>query len=249
MLIPIARAAKLFGSDGGMILTLYSVFPKDFTRDTPLFARIDGLDVPIWCDRFERRGVTGAVVRFADFDTERRAAELLGKELFLDQPEEEEADEFYMEDLIGFRATGFETGADPAPENSDKTHRPAFPQTESSGVNPKSAQHGAADKSAVQSGTLSAKKRSEAAQRLAPDADTDNSVSSPTAGGGSALRRFTGEVTDYFDSETNPLLEITTDEGDEVLVPAAEEFITRIDFEDRLIEFILPEGLMDLNRK
>ena len=38
---------------------------------------------------------------FADFDSERRARELIGKELFIEE-EEGADDEFYFEDLIGF---------------------------------------------------------------------------------------------------------------------------------------------------
>lgn len=54
-----------------------------------------------------------------------------------------------------------------------------------------------------------------------------------------------GELTDYYDSEANPLFEITID-GHEHLVPAAEEFIAHIDFENQKIKFVLPEGLLEL---
>lgn len=101
MLTPAGRINKLFGTDGGLMLTLYPAFPEDFNTATPLMVSIDALDVPIYCDRFERRGQTGAVATFADFDTERRASELIGREFRIDL-EEEEDDEFYMEDLIGF---------------------------------------------------------------------------------------------------------------------------------------------------
>lgn len=312
MLIPTARAGKLFGGDGGLTLTLYPAFPEDFTTETPLFARIDGLDVPLWCERFERRGVTGAVVRFADLDTERRASELLGKELFIDQTEEADDDEFYMEDLIGFRALGIEIGADAAADEVGETFRPVPPQpapvsdtqagagqgdltgkpaaascgpfgAETAGTPKSSPRHTAAsesvpsgtpcgkktagtadepgrhdtpDKTAEEAAALSGTATGRTAASGRPTADTDGAVPSPAEGDGPAsaipgavLKRFTGEITDYYDSETNPLLEIRTDDGTEVLVPAAEEFIGQIDFEGRRIEFILPEGLLDLNRK
>ena len=54
-----------------------------------------------------------------------------------------------------------------------------------------------------------------------------------------------GRVTDYYDSEANPLLGLELG-GREVLVPAVEEFIVQIDFEDERIVFLLPEGLMEL---
>lgn len=227
MLIPAARAGKLFGNDGGLTLTLYPAFPDNFTMRTPLFVRIDALDVPLWCEQFERRGVTGAVVRFADIDTARRAAELVGKELFIEQ-EEEVDDEFYMEDLIGFRAMGFE--AAPAVDLSAQT-QPGSPAT--SCTRPQEAPR-------LAQTTCSS---TQCGKSVAKGTESSPSCAVPVH------KTFTGRVTDYYDSEANPLLEVTTDEGDEVLVPAAEEFIARIDFEERLIEFILPEGLMDLNRK
>ena len=73
MTIPAGRITRLFGTDGGVMLSLYPAFPEDFDTDTPLVVTIDGLDVPLYCDRFERRGVSGAAAAFADFDTERRA--------------------------------------------------------------------------------------------------------------------------------------------------------------------------------
>ena len=71
--IPAGRINKLFGTDGGVMLSLYADFPADFDTDTPLLVTIDALEVPLWCERFERRGASGAVAAFADFDTERRS--------------------------------------------------------------------------------------------------------------------------------------------------------------------------------
>lgn len=147
-------------------MALYAEFPEDFAPESePLFVRIDSLDVPLWCERFERRGAAGALAEFADWDTARRASELVGRELFVEADEERSDDEFYMEDLIGFAA------------------------------------------------------------------DVDGRQ---------------GEVTDYYDSEANPLLGVTID-GREYLVPAVGEFIAEIDFEGRRLRMTLPEGLLSLN--
>ncbi len=165
--IAVARVGRLFGDirQGGLSITLYNTLPEDFDPTSePLFVEIDSLDVALYCDHFERRGVAGANVRFADFDTQRRAEELIGKELFLYEETEEEDDEFYMEDLIGFT---------------------------------------------VEAGTLR------------------------------------GEITDYYDSDMNPLFGIDFGEG-ERLIPAAEEFIVRIDFERGHIVMTLPDGLLEL---
>ena len=146
MLLPVAKVTKLFGAErgGGVVVALYAEFPEDFAPESePLFVRIDSLDVPLWCERFERRGAAG----------------------FVEADEERSDDEFYMEDLIGFAA------------------------------------------------------------------DVDGRQ---------------GEVTDYYDSEANPLLGVTID-GREYLVPAVEEFIAGIDFEGRRLRMTLPEGLLSLN--
>ncbi len=103
-MIAVGRIGRLFGTDGGVMITLYTTFPDDFQMKEPLFVRVDELAVPLFCSSFERRGQAGAVVHFDDIDTERRAEEfLVGREIFIVE-EDEDDDEFYMEDLIGFTA-------------------------------------------------------------------------------------------------------------------------------------------------
>lgn len=164
-MIPVARISKLFGREGEVILNLLAGFPDEFDPETePFIVRVDGLEVPLYCDRFERRGQSNALVRFADLDTERRVEEFLGRELCLPEREPDESDEFYMEDLIGFSV----------------------------------------------------------------EADG---------------RR--GRVTDYYDSEANPLFELEIG-GRKALVPAVEEFFAHIDFDKKELKLVLPEGLLDL---
>ena len=183
--VPAGRINKLFGTEGGVMLSLYEAFPDDFDpAETPLFVAIDGLDVPLWCERFERRGAAGAVASFADLDTPRRARELLGREFRIDLAQED-GDEFYLEDLIGFAV-----------------------ETETFG---------------------------------AGDAAADDAAASPD---GAHVCRH-GVVSDYYDSELNPLFELEID-GRRVLVPAVEEFIAHIDFEARTIRMVLPARLTEL---
>ena len=111
------------------MLSLYPAFPEDFTTDTPLRVTIDALEVPLWCERFERRGQSGATATFADFDTERRAQELVGLEFRIELNGEEDDDEFYLEDLIGFAVVAEEAGAssggaEPAPPGNSKARSP-----------------------------------------------------------------------------------------------------------------------------
>lgn len=165
-MIPVARVGKLFGTagGGGLSLSLYDTFPADFdAQAAPLFVEIDSLPVPLWCDRFERRGMAGANAEFADFDTSRRAEELIGRVLYMADNGGAD-DEFYPEDLIGFT---------------------------------------------VEAGELR------------------------------------GTLTDYYDSDMNPLFGIDFGDG-ERLVPAAEEFIAHIDFDGRHMKMILPEGIAEL---
>ncbi len=172
--VPAGRINKLFGTGGGLMLSLYDAFPDEFTTDRPLFVTIDGLEVPLYCERFERRGIAGAVATFADLDNERRAQELVGLEFRIATAEPELSDdEFYLEDLVGFAVSGIETraGGDPQP--------------------------------------------------------------------------FAGRVTNYYDSDANPLFELEI-EGRRVLVPAAEEFFAHIDFEGRSLRLVLPEGLLNM---
>lgn len=173
-MIPAGRINKLFGTEGGVMLSLYTSFPEEFDLTTPLFVSIDALDVPLYCARFDRRGQRGAVVSFDDFDTERRAQELLGLEFRIAEEGEtidDQDEEFYMEDLIGFRVEASESG------------------------HPETTLH--------------------------------------------------GTLTDYIDSQANPLFEMEF-EGRHVLIPAAEEFFAHIDFEGRTMKLVVPEGLLNL---
>ncbi|MFR9651127.1 MAG: ribosome maturation factor RimM [Rikenellaceae bacterium] len=167
----VARINRLFGTDGEVMISLYDSFPELVDMDSPLFARIDGLFVPLYFNKLERRGKAGAIVSFDDIDTERRVSELLNSELFL--PDEEEfynadEEEFTLDELIGFSVE-------------------------------------------IISDELS----------------------------------VSGEITDFIDSEFNPLFEVTIGDN-EHLIPAAEEFILAIDFEREIIRITPPMGLLEL---
>lgn len=58
-----------------------------------------------------------------------------------------------------------------------------------------------------------------------------------------------GEVTDYDDATDNVLMIITTDNGDTVYVPFADDIIEDVDDENKIIMTNIPEGLIDLNKK
>ena len=99
----VGRITKLFGVKGEVVINLYDTLPDNFNwEEQPFFTRVEELVVPLFCDKFERRGTKGAIVAFADIDNEKRAEMLLDHELMLDIKEEGDDDEFYFDDLIGF---------------------------------------------------------------------------------------------------------------------------------------------------
>ena len=78
----------MFGTEGGVMITLYTSFPDDFQMEEPLFIRVDELAVPLFCSSFERRAEEW----------------LVGREILVEEQEQDD-EEFYMEDLIGFKAS------------------------------------------------------------------------------------------------------------------------------------------------
>lgn len=162
MLLSVARVSKLFGVEGGVLLNLYTTFPDDFSTEEPLFVKIDSLAVPLFAT------ASNGGARPTHWRHSRISTPLVGRKSLsggsCTEHEDDENDEFYLEDLIGFR---------------------------------------------VRIGTLK------------------------------------GEITDYYDSEANPLFEVEIG-GKRILVPAVEEFIAGIDFEGRTVKMVLPEGLIEL---
>ena len=45
-----------------------------------------------------------------------------------------------------------------------------------------------------------------------------------------------------------PLLVVTSEDGDEILIPYAKAYLVNVDAEAKRIEMKLPEGLVDINR-
>jgi len=55
-----------------------------------------------------------------------------------------------------------------------------------------------------------------------------------------------GIINQVIDNPGNPLFEVTTTEGNEVLIPIQDHFIHKLHKKDKKIEMNLPEGLLDL---
>lgn len=115
----VGRISGLYGARGEVSLTLYDTFFDFFPREAlsretiiegPVFVVIDELRVPLFFENerageragFRLRGVRGATVRFADIDTEARAAELVGLELFVDGGGGGDSDDGDFDALVGW---------------------------------------------------------------------------------------------------------------------------------------------------
>ena len=98
----VGRITKLFGANGEVVINLYDTLPDNFNwEEQPFFTKVEELVVPLFCEKFERRGTKSAVVAFADINTVKRAEMILDNALLLDV-EESDDDEFTFDDLIGF---------------------------------------------------------------------------------------------------------------------------------------------------
>ena len=78
-----------------------------------------------------------------------------------------------------------------------------------------------------------------------PETDDDEFTFDDLIGFTVKIGRRKGTITDFYDNDINPLFEITLSDGVH-LIPAAEEFIAAIDFDERVMKLVLPEGLLDL---
>ena len=58
---------------------------------------------------------------------------------------------------------------------------------------------------------------------------------------------FLGTVSAVYDQTANTLLEVTTPEGREILIPAHEDFILRADHRERRLYVSIPDDLLTLN--
>lgn len=59
-------------------------------------------------------------------------------------------------------------------------------------------------------------------------------------------QQLVGTLEDVDDSTVNTLFTVTTDDGNELLLPAGDDLITAVDKAQRTITMTIPEGLLDL---
>lgn len=97
-LLKIAKVSKSDGTDGAVILSFLSIAPEDLEISEPVFVYFDGLPVPFFIEKFSRKGNSKATVHLNDIHSFDDAEELVGKDVYVQNEEEDEGDE----DLVGW---------------------------------------------------------------------------------------------------------------------------------------------------
>ena len=100
MLSRIAKASKSDGTDGAVIISFLSIDPEDLDISEPVFVYFDGLPVPFFIESFARKGSGREVVHLTGVRSFEDAEELVGKEIFVEDPE---GDFGADEDLRGWK--------------------------------------------------------------------------------------------------------------------------------------------------
>lgn len=100
----IAKVTKSFGATGELVLRLSETFSDDFSMEEPMFVDLDNLEVPLFFKAFRRNGPFKAIALFEDLDSDYRASELIGTDIYrLVVPQEEVfSDDMFYEDLVGY---------------------------------------------------------------------------------------------------------------------------------------------------
>lgn len=121
-MVQIAQVLKSNGSDGDLLIGL-RIDPEDLDIEEPVFIYDDGLPVPFFVTRMQRRGNTRAVVHLMGIDSLKDAEELCQRQVWGDEDiYADEEDE--LPDLEGFilldedgTEVGEVTGLEPIPAN------------------------------------------------------------------------------------------------------------------------------------
>lgn len=115
-LVAVASVLKTHGIHGELNCELDINF-YEFSQLACVFVELDGLYVPFFTSSLRQRGQFGILVSFCDLTDSAKAAALVGKELMAkkeDLPEyddeDEEADGFYLADLVGYSISADGTG-------------------------------------------------------------------------------------------------------------------------------------------
>ena len=90
------RILKSYGTEGGVIISAPEVDIEE-RKSEPAFIEFDGLPVPFFIEEATPRGGAKYFVKLEDIDTLEQAEELVGKEIFF-----EEEDDEYGDEIVGY---------------------------------------------------------------------------------------------------------------------------------------------------
>lgn len=105
-MIQVGTIQKAYGKGGELVVRLWDNFPenpKDIYGE-PLWVEMDSLATPLFVGSLQSLGTSKAVVVFDDFESEQRAAMLIGKKLYSknpQQPQEQTQDDWDF--LVGYK--------------------------------------------------------------------------------------------------------------------------------------------------
>ena len=101
--VVLGKVLRTYGDNGELIVRFYEDFAEEYSDlSEPVWVVIDSLPTPLFFKSMSARGVSKATVVFDDFDSEFRAQMLVGLEFYVNRYAEQEDDQLYMEDLVGF---------------------------------------------------------------------------------------------------------------------------------------------------
>lgn len=117
-MLQVAKVLKSNGTDGGVLMNFRDITPEDLTLTEPVFIFFDGLPVPFFIESLTPKGTCKAIVRLTDVNCLKDAEELVGRDVFSDEFEEDE-DTQDLAALVGWkiRSVGEITGFLDIPSN------------------------------------------------------------------------------------------------------------------------------------
>lgn len=104
------KILKSWGTDGKVVVSLSSSDPGDLEIDEPVFIVFDGLPVPFFIESLEPKGGR-FIVKLEDVDTLEEAEEIVGKEAFLEEDENDAG----QPSIIGMDIIDAQTGENIGP--------------------------------------------------------------------------------------------------------------------------------------
>lgn len=92
-MLQIAKILKSNGTDGGLLIGVRDIEPAQIDTKEPVYIEFDGLPVPFFVTSIFPKGTSKAIIRLCDVQSLSDAEELVGRGIFIEGEETDEADE------------------------------------------------------------------------------------------------------------------------------------------------------------